>query len=208
MANENPQGRSESAKWERVVNPLSSPLRVCGESSPSCGGDTPLITTRSYSALGARVNDNEPISLTKVTITFRMVEAFAQQGAGVSGQRSGAPLGSGILWRQPLLAFLFTRPAFNRGSGLTCCRILWVQRDHVPTCKVEVNKRTFLHRAHNSPHNFSLCGHDRSSLSFWTHILHPLRGYWLCCGGMLKVNTSSTRIGRTIGHEQNPIHMA
>jgi hypothetical protein len=28
-----------------------------------------------------------------------------------------------------------------------------------------VNKRAFPHSAYNSPHNFSFCGHDRSSLS-------------------------------------------
>ena len=29
-----------------------------------------------------------------------------------------------------------------------------------------MNKRAFPHRAYNSPHNFSFCGHHRSSLSF------------------------------------------
>src|ERR1035438_9690092 len=69
------------------------------------------------------------------------------QGRGVSG--------SGLLCRTSLLAFLFTRPAFNRGRGCRFFEVFCGYGDHVPTCKITMrNKHAFSYCTYNWLHDF------------------------------------------------------
>src|ERR1017187_7242063 len=69
--------------------------------------------------------------------------------------RKGGVSGSGLLCRTSLLAFLFTRPAFNRGRGCRFFEVFCGYGDQVPTCKITMrNKHAFSYCTYNWLHDF------------------------------------------------------
>src|SRR5450756_3126875 len=79
--------------------------------------------------------------------------------------------GSGLLCRTSLLAFLFTRPAFNRGRGRRFFEVFCGYGDQVPTCKITMrNKHAFSYCTYNWLHDFlvGVCSSSRAPLATLT----------------------------------------